>query len=160
MGLRLTNAADYAVRAMIHIACLPEGAVALSGDIARAYGIPSSFMAKILRQLVRAGLLQSFRGARGGFGLARPAGDIHLLDVVEAIEGPLALTGCMDGESDGCEWSAECPAHPVWARVQDKMTEILRGSTLEMLVSSRRRNGRVLFMAQQPEPVARTKAKE
>ena len=159
MGLRLTNAADYAILAMIHMACLPDETIALRTEIAQAYHIPPSFMAKILRALVRARLLRSTRGVHGGFSLARPATEITLLDVVEAIEGPLALTSCMGGEIDGCEWSAECPAHPVWARVQDKMAEILRGSTLEMLVSSRRRNGRVLFMTQ-PEPVAQLKVEE
>jgi Rrf2 family iron-sulfur cluster assembly transcriptional regulator len=145
MGLRLTNAADYAVRAMIHIACLPEGAVALRGDVARAYGIPSSFMAKILRQLVRAGLLQSSRGVHGGFALARPASEINLLEVVEAIEGPLALTDCMP-EGTGCEWSDECPANLVWQQVQVAMGDTLRRATLEALVSAPRRNRKVLYV--------------
>lgn len=145
MGLRLTNAADYAVRAMIHIACLPEGAVALRGDVARAYGIPSSFMAKILRQLVRAGLLQSSRGVHGGFALARSPSEINLLEVVEAIEGPLALTDCM-AEGAGCEWSDECPANLVWQEVQTGMAEGLRRATLEALVSAPRRNRKVLYV--------------
>jgi len=145
MGLRLTNAADYAVRAMIHIACLPESAVALRGDVARAYGIPSSFMAKILRQLVRAGLLQSSRGVHGGFALARPASEINLLEVVEAIEGPLALTDCMH-EGPGCEWGDECPANLVWHEVQSGMADSLRRATLEALVSAPRRNRKVLYI--------------
>jgi len=145
MGLRLTNAADYAVLAMIHMACLPENAVVLRGDIAQAYNIPSSFMAKILRALVRAKLLSSMRGVHGGFSLARPAMEITLLDVVEAIEGPLALTEC-SGETSNCQWSNECPAHPVWLDVQEKIVEILKANTLEMLVSSRRRGGRVAMM--------------
>jgi Rrf2 family iron-sulfur cluster assembly transcriptional regulator len=145
MGLRLTNAADYAVRAMIHIACLPEGAVALRGDVARAYGIPSSFMAKILRQLVRAGLLQSSRGVHGGFALARSASEIHLLEVVEAIEGPLALVDCMS-EGSGCTWADECPANSVWQEVQLGMADVLRRATLETLVSAPRRNRRVLYV--------------
>jgi Rrf2 family transcriptional regulator, iron-sulfur cluster assembly transcription factor len=143
MGLRLTHAADYAVRAMIHIACLPEGAVALRGDVARAYGIPSSFIAKILRRLVRAGVLQSSRGVHGGFALARPASDINLLEVVEAIEGPLALLDCMQ-EAPGCRWADACPAHIVWEEVQAGMAESLRRTTLEALVSAPRRNGKVL----------------
>lgn len=146
MGLRLTNAADYAILAMIHMACLPDDAVALRSEIAQSYGIPSSFMAKILRALVRARLLRSTRGVHGGFSLARPATEITLLDVVEAIEGPLALTDCT-GEPDGCQWSADCPAHPVWASVQEKIAEVLRASTLEALVSSPRKHKHVLMMA-------------
>ena len=142
MGLRLTNAADYAIRAMIHLACLPEGTVALREDVARGHGIPPSFMAKILRQLVRAGLLQSSRGVHGGFSLARPAPEINLLQVVEAIEGPLALTDCAP-EGQGCAWSDTCPANLVWHEVQTSMADALRRATLEDLVSAPRRNRKV-----------------
>lgn len=138
MGLRLTNAADYAILAMIHMACLPEEAVALRTDIAQAHRIPSSFMAKILRSLVRARLLRSTRGVHGGFTLARPASEITLLDIVEAIEGPLALTDCTQDPCT-CEWADECPAQPVWVTVQSKMAEVLRGASLEDLVSAPRR---------------------
>ena len=85
MGLRLTRAADYAVRAMLHLGSLPEGGVALKDEIAHAQNIPPSFMAKILRQLVKTGLLRSARGVNGGFGLQRPAAEINLLDIIEGI---------------------------------------------------------------------------
>ena len=125
MGLRLTNAADYAIRAMLHMACLPEDGVALRSDIARVHGIPSSFMAKILRSLVKAGLLRSTRGVHGGFALARPATEISLLDVVEAIEGPLGIVDCTQ-EPCACALADECPAHVVWANVQTQMATALR----------------------------------
>lgn len=144
MGLRLTSAGDYAIRSMIFIASLPEGAMSGSREIARAQGIPESFMAKILRGLVRAGLLRSFRGAHGGFGLARPGSEITLLDVVEAIEGPLSLTDCAP-DPRGCERSDECPANAVWLEVQSRMAEVLRDTSLEGLVSARRRNRRVVY---------------
>ena len=83
MALRITKADDYAIRAMIHLACLPDGRVALRQQIAEAQNIPASFMAKILRRLVRASLLNSARGVNGGFALARPAAEISLLDIVE-----------------------------------------------------------------------------
>jgi len=146
MGLRLTNAADYAILAMIHMACLPEDAIALRSDIARSYNIPSSFMAKILRSLVRARLLNSTRGVHGGFSLARPATEINLLEVVEAVEGPLAITDCT-GEPGGCPWASECPAHPVWAGVQETIAGLLRDQTLETLVSTPRRHGQVVPLA-------------
>src|SRR5262245_54880466 len=138
MGLRVTNAADYAIRAMIHIACLPEETVALRTDIARVNGIPPSFMAKILRSLVKAGLLRSTRGVNGGFALAKPTTEISLLDVVEAIEGPLGLVDCTE-EPCKCELADECPAQPVWSEVQTQMAAVLRGATLEGLVSAPRR---------------------
>lgn len=142
MGLRITTAADYAIRAMIHLACLPEGAHALREEIAQAEKIPSSFMAKILRSLVRAQLLHSSRGVNGGFVLARPGVEISLLEIVEAIEGPLHLTACV-GSGDGCDNSLDCPAAPVWEAVHDNMRAILGGTSLEALVSAPRRNGRV-----------------
>lgn len=143
MGLRLTKADDYAVRAMIHLACLPEGCVAMRHEIAESQGIPSSFMAKILRSLVRARLLHSSRGVNGGFGLARAAADISLLDIIEAIEGPLSLADCTS-DSRGCALSCDCPAAPVWATVQESVKDILSSATLEALVSTPRRNGRVV----------------
>jgi len=142
MGMKLTSAADYAVRAMIHLACLPEGDFVLRTDIAEAQRIPTSFMAKILRSLVRGGLLRSSRGVNGGFALSRPAAEVNMLDIVEAIEGPLALTDCTPN-GRGCSWYHECPASLVWCRLQDTMRELLRGVTLEDLVSTPRRNGRV-----------------
>ena len=142
MGMKLTSAADYAVRAMIHLACLPEGDFVLRTDIAAAQKIPTSFMAKILRSLVRGGLLRSSRGVNGGFALSRPASEIHMLDIVESIEGPLALTDCTPS-GKGCTWYHECPASLVWCRLQETLRELLRGVTLEDLVSTPRRNGRV-----------------
>jgi len=142
MGLRLTSAADYAVRAMIHLACLPEGGVALRSEIAEAQGIPTSFMAKILRSLVRARLLRSSRGVNGGFTLAHEPAEINLLEVIEAIEGPLSLTNCSANPKD-CGYSTDCPACSVWSRVQESMKDILRDANLEDLVSTPRRNGRV-----------------
>lgn len=142
MGLKLTSAADYAIRAMIHLACLTEGGVALRSEIAEAQNIPTSFMAKILRSLVRARLLRSSRGVHGGFALARAASEINMLEIVEAIEGPLSLTDCTPATA-GCAWALECPASTVWVMVQDNMRETLRRATLEDLVSTPRRNGRV-----------------
>jgi Rrf2 family protein len=129
---------------MLYIASLPEGRVVLRSEVAETQKIPSSFMAKILRGLVRAGLLRSSRGVHGGFALARPASEINLLEVVEAIEGPVALTQCIP-DPNACEHSANCPANAVWVRVQDKIGEVLRAATLEDLVSVPRRNGRVEF---------------
>jgi Rrf2 family transcriptional regulator, iron-sulfur cluster assembly transcription factor len=142
MGMKLTSAADYAVRAMIHLACLPESDFVLRTDIAEAQRIPTSFMAKILRNLVRAGLLRSSRGVNGGFALSRPPAEIHMLDIVEAIEGPLALTDCTPN-GKGCSWHDDCPAAVVWCQLQESMREGLRAVSLEDLVSMPRRNGRV-----------------
>ncbi len=137
MALRLTQGADYAIRAMIHIASLPEETVALRRDIARVQQIPSEFIAKILQALVRAGLLRSTRGSGGGFSLARSTEAINLLEVVEAIDGPLSLIACAP-DPDNCDHSAYCPADVVWQDVQSRIASVLREATLERLISSRR----------------------
>ena len=149
MGFKLTKAGDYAVRAMIHLACLPEGSMVMREKIAEVHGIPSSFMAKILRSLVRAGLLHSSRGINGGFTLARPAFEISLLDIVEAIDGPVSVAECAP-DPKACEWACDCPAAPVWLQVQTSIREILGEATLEALVSTPRRNGRVVNL-QEPQ---------
>jgi Rrf2 family protein len=148
MSFGFTKASDYAVRAMIHVACVPEGSLVLRQKIAEVQHIPGSFMAKILRRLVRAGLLNSCRGVNGGFSLARPASQINMLEILEAVEGPSAIATCAPDPS-GCEWSAECPAAGVWGRAQQSVTMILGNTTLETLVSTPRRGGRVIAMDQQ-----------
>ena len=147
MGLRLTRAADYAVRAMMHIGSLPENGVALKDDIAQAQHIPPSFSAKILRQLVKTGLLRSARGVNGGFGLARDAAKINLLEIVEGIEGPLHLNDCVP-DPDHCTLSHDCPVSTVWLEVQNQMTALLRETTLETLLAAPRKNKRVVYTIQ------------
>ena len=144
MGLRITRAADYAVRAMLHVGSLPDGVVALKDEIAEAQQIPPSFTAKILRQLVKAGLLRSARGVNGGFALARTAAEINLLDIVEGIEGPIHLTDCAP-DPENCALSHDCRASTVWLEVQLRMTGLLRETTLEALLSAPRKNRRVVY---------------
>jgi Rrf2 family protein len=146
VALRLTQAGDYGVRAMIHIGSLPESRLASKEAIALAEAIPPSFMAKVLRRLVRGGLLRSSRGARGGFSLARDTSEITLLDILAAIEGPIQLTDCSGG-AHGCAVSHECPASAVWPEVQQQMAMLLRETTLEALLSAPRRVRRAVGAA-------------
>jgi Rrf2 family protein len=141
--LKITKATDYAMQAMIHMACLPPDGVALRTELAAARNIPASFMAKVLRRLVRAGLLRSTRGVHGGFALARPAPDISMLDVVEAIDGPVELVDCLP-DGAGCAYSRSCPAMPVWNDARDALRTTLDATSLEDLVSKRVRRGRLV----------------
>src|SRR6185503_2928576 len=120
MTLRLTRAADYAILAMMHLGSLPDGGIALKDQIAQAQDIPPSFLAKILRQLVKTGLLRSARGVNGGFGLRRTPAEINLLDILEGIEGPLHST---DGgrDPDRRPRSRERPTSGVWLEVQGQV---------------------------------------
>lgn len=153
MGLRLTRAAEYGVRAMMHVGSLAEGTVGLKDEIAEAQEIPPSFTAKILRQLVKAGLLRSARGVHGGFALARPPLEISLLEIIEAIEGPIQLTLCSP-DPENCTLSHDCPVSTVWFEVQRQMTDLLGATTLEALLAAPRRNRRVVYQIGGGKPVA------
>jgi len=133
MSLRMTRAGDYAFRAMLYLASLPPGSWALREEIARQQHIPSDFVAKILQRLVEARLLHSCRGISGGFTLARHPSEINMLEIMEAVEGPLSLNRCVP-DPRGCELSDSCPAHPVWVKVQAGMSEILSSADLDDLL--------------------------
>jgi Rrf2 family protein len=106
----------------------------LRHDITQMESIPESFMAKILKRLVNSGLLLSSRGIRGGFALARTPSEITLMEIIEAVEGPISVTPCVP-DPDGCEFSGFCPAYPVWWKVQLGIAQILRDSDLKTLAS-------------------------
>jgi Rrf2 family protein len=94
--------------------------------------VPEDFLAKILKQLVDHGLARSARGPHGGYTLGRPAEEVSFLDVIEAVEGPVALNVCLDGD-DACEREARCTMVSVWRSGQEKMLEVYRSAKLSEL---------------------------
>ncbi|OGN97980.1 MAG: hypothetical protein A2Z71_08225 [Chloroflexi bacterium RBG_13_50_21] len=122
--MQITRQADYAVRAMVYLAQLGPKERAATGLIAQEKSIPPSFLAKIVSQLSVAGLLQTSRGARGGVSLAKPAEEISLLDVVEAIDGPILLNDCVADQS-ACKFDESCPLKPVWCDAQRMLVDHL-----------------------------------
>jgi Rrf2 family transcriptional regulator, iron-sulfur cluster assembly transcription factor len=132
MGLQLTRGGEYAVRAMTYLAARPPGAVASLHDIGQAQDIPESFLAKILQSLVHAGLAVSQRGAHGGFVLARAADDITMRDVIEAVDGPIALNQCVLWPED-CERSGNCAVHRAWVQAQEQLMAVLERFTMAEL---------------------------
>ena len=97
--MRLTHLADYAVVLMTAAARRPAGARLSATELAGETGVPLPTAQKLMGQLAGCGLLTSVRGAGGGFALARPAAEISLADIVEAVEGPIAMTVCSDSEA-------------------------------------------------------------
>ena len=130
--MQLTRSADYAIRVMIHLAALPEGSRANRETLARWAEVPGEFLGKVLQSLTKARLINSHRGSLGGFELARPSASISILDVVEAIEGPLQLNECLAADS-ACGRRWWCPAHLVWKDAQAAMVGVLRGASLELM---------------------------
>jgi len=132
MGLQLTRGAEYAIRAMTYLARYPQGHVASLHEIGEAQDIPESFLAKILQSLVRSGLALSQRGAHGGFTLARPASDITMQQVIEAVDGPISVNQCVLSPQD-CARSASCVTHVAWLRAQSQLMDVLGSITLQSL---------------------------
>jgi Rrf2 family protein len=124
--MQITRQADYAVRAVLHLARNGDQRTPTS-SIAEDQKIPPSFLAKIISQLSIAGLLHTSRGARGGVTLAREPKDITLLEVIEAIDGPIQLNECV-GESSACTFDENCPLRPVWCEAQEELVNRLRGT--------------------------------
>jgi Rrf2 family protein len=130
--MQLTRAADYAVRVMMHLATLGPGAYLARPILAASNGVPESFLSKILQALSRAGLVSSRRGLEGGFALLPRGREASLLEVVEAVDGPISLNLCLAADS-ACENHSWCAAHIVWAEAQQAMLRVLRGAKLTEL---------------------------
>jgi Rrf2 family protein len=136
-SMRLTRAADYALRVMIHLASLPRGERAMLLDLARATGAPESFLSKVLQSLRRAGFAVSHRGQAGGFEIL-PAGRVATIaDIIQSIEGPVTLNVCLD-QQRSCSRRHFCVAHPVWRAAQEAMLVVLREGTIQDLAENAR----------------------
>ena len=109
--MRLSHLADYAVVLMTAAARRPAGARLSATELSGETGLPLPTTQKLMGQLAGCGLLSSARGAGGGFALARPAPEISLADIVEAVEGPIAMSACSDGKFD-CALDAHCRVKP------------------------------------------------
>jgi len=120
---------------MSYLAERPVGTISSLHDVGHERDIPESFLAKIFQSLVHGGLVVSQRGARGGFSLARPPAEISVREVIEAVDGPIALNGCVLWPDD-CRRSADCRMHDVWMLAQRRMMDVLDGVTLAELVEA------------------------
>ncbi len=131
--MQITRQADYAARAVLYLSRLAPGAQAATAVIAREAHVPAAFLSKIVAQLGAAGLLRATRGARGGVTLARPAAEISLLQVVEAIDGSPALNACA-ADPRGCELAGACGMEAVWSQArQDLVARLGRVTFADML---------------------------
>jgi Rrf2 family protein len=123
--MQITRQADYALRAMLYLAQLEPSQRAATSQIAEEQHIPPSFLAKIISQLSIAGLIHTSRGARGGVSLAHSPEEISILEVVEAIDGPIALNECTHN-SGSCPFGESCPLRPLWCETQADLVDRLR----------------------------------
>ena len=130
--MRLTHLADYAVVLMTAAARRNAGARLSATELSAETGVPLPTAQKLMGQLAGVGLLTSVRGAGGGFALARPAQAISLADIVEAVEGPIAMTVCSEGRSD-CALDAHCRVKPHMGVVGDAVRGALGAVSLQEL---------------------------
>ena len=136
--MQITRETDYAMRCLLYLSGHPDK-VAMVDEISREMATPKSFLAKILQKLVKAGVVRSFRGVKGGFQLNRAPKDISLLDVIEATEGVVALNACAV-DSSVCGFSSTCGVHTVWVKLRVEVNELFRKYTFADIAEATRRS--------------------
>ena len=132
--MQITRQADYAVRAILYLARAGRDKRSSTSQVAKEQKIPSSFLAKIISQLSVAGLLHTSRGARGGVTLAREPKNITLLEVIEAIDGPIQLNVCV-GRGGVCSFEDNCPIQLVWCDAQNELIAKLKNTNFAQLIA-------------------------
>ncbi len=134
-----SSAAEYAIRALTQLALsemkFGQPKPSPVQELAEREAIPKHFLGKVFQTLVRAGILTSMRGPHGGFALARPASKITLYEIVQAIDGTVALDRCVIGLPQ-CSDRNPCPHHSRWKPVRDQIKDYLRGTTLADLAQA------------------------
>jgi len=132
--MRITRQADYAIRTITYLARQDEGRVVTVEEISEEMLIPRSFTAKIVQRLTRAGITNSTRGVKGGFVLKRTPESVTLLDVVEAIDGPVDMNICVLNEG-ACSRIDTCEVHPVWVEIQNEVAGLLKKRDFRTLLN-------------------------
>lgn len=127
--IKLSRMADYGVVLMTQFAQVPA-AMKTAPDVAVSSGLPVPTVSKILKLLTQGGLLESQRGIKGGYTLARDPADISVADIIGALDGPIALTECMTAEGAICEIEALCPTRTNWKKINDVLSTALASVSL------------------------------
>ncbi len=133
--MQVTKTLDYAVRSLTYIGHEPIVKHSMK-EISEHQHIPLNYLAKIMRRLVKKGIVKSMVGPDGGYTLRKSPGDISLRDIYEAIEGEIRIVDCMDGNGI-CHLHQTCPQLQVWDRVQISMVKILEETTLEQMLNQK-----------------------
>lgn len=133
-GPRFSTRAEYGLRALIDLAAHPQAAPVRAGDLAARQAVPVHYLEQLLSFLRQAGLVRSVRGARGGFALARPAGDITLLEALTALEGDPLLAQCLESTAKAnCPKAGACALRAVWEDLTGLLKDRLGSLSLEQV---------------------------
>jgi FeS assembly SUF system regulator len=130
--LRVTKLTDYAT-VLLTVLASRAGEVLSATELAEASGLEATTVSKVLKPLAQAGLVEGLRGVHGGYRLAHAAGDITLMQIIEALEGPLAITECSQHDSQ-CGIAQQCGARTNWRLINDVVADALRGMTLAQML--------------------------
>ena len=156
ISLRLSTTARYSLRALSDLCSRSDNQPVSVSDIASRQNIPVTYLEQILAKLRRGGILDSVRGAQGGYILARPAGKITVAEILQALGEPVIFGSCQTDK--GCENAVTCPTFNLWRKVKGSVDEILRTTTLEDIADEK-----LSLMTSAPDPEreeARRKAQE
>lgn len=130
--LRLSKKTDYALLAMRHLAANADRGAVSARELAETYNIPTELLAKVLQKLVRGRFLESQQGIRGGYALARPATNMSVADVIQAVDGPLMVTACSESDHS-CDQFSKCNIRdPLW-RIKDRIVATLAATSVAEL---------------------------
>lgn len=131
--MQLSKGFDYAIRSLVYLAVLPRGTSAELRSISESQVVPVSYLAKVMRNLVRGGLVSSTLGRDGGYALRKLPSEITLMQVYEIMEGEMKLVECMEDESS-CVFFGGCTQAPVWKRLRETVERIFIETTLQDLL--------------------------
>ena len=131
--MNVSTKGRYALRAMLDLAMQPGGEPTLIKDISRRQEISDLYLEQLFNRLKTAGLLRSIRGPKGGFMLNKPAVEIRLIDIFEAMEGPVSPVDCVDNATL-CTRADSCVTRDLWMEIKQVLEEVLDSTTLEDLV--------------------------
>lgn len=134
---KLSKAAEYAIRGILYLSLKSDGETSDVEEVARAQDIPPAYLAKLFQSLARKGFIRSSRGPYGGFMLVKKPGEISVLEIIEAVEGPIFLNDCLIHKGV-CPRDEICPVHEIWGEAQGRFLGFLRKATFEKLVQSAR----------------------
>ena len=148
--IQISKRIDYALRAMLYLSKQPPGQLTSFRVIAERQVIPSDFLAKILKDLVKNGLVKVKRGSKGGYTLGKDPSDITFLDIIEAVDGPIKMKDCLD-ESIDCSILDMCSLIQVWKEAQNRLIEIFSNVTMRDLVECEARKAKELFRTQKSQ---------
>jgi Rrf2 family transcriptional regulator, cysteine metabolism repressor len=137
--MRLTAKSEYGLLAMIDLACNHGSGPVSAREIAERRSIPPRFLEQLFVALRRGGLVTAVRGAKGGFALAREPHEVSVLDVVEALEGPLTASVCDMDRGVECGHAGACAAAPVWEQATAALKDVFASRTLAELAGAQQR---------------------